>query len=320
MKKLLALGFAVLFVCTACAKGEPSKKEAVLKIGILDVADSGALFVAERDKIFEKHGCKVELVEFSSAADQSKAAEAGQIDGMMTDLIVQSLNNKGKCDFRETNIALGDTPEHGRFIIAASPKGEGREQKGLEGATIAISEDSMMEFLVDSYAKELKVPLESIHKVNVPSLPLRLEMLLEGKVECAILPEPLGDFAVMKGARVLLDDTTLPVNLSQSVIVIDQRWIEKHRDLVQAFVSAYAEAAHKINENPSAYSDYIMQRANVPESLKKSYHLPFYSEHSVTDPELFGRVQDWMVQKKLLKKAYDYKDLVDASFVQKIGK
>ena len=62
---------------------------------MLRIDDSLPLYVAEKDQLFQKYGANVELIEFGSASDQSKAMEAGELDGMMTDMIVQNLIKRG---------------------------------------------------------------------------------------------------------------------------------------------------------------------------------------------------------------------------------
>ena len=168
-----------------------------------------------------------------------------------------------------------------------------------------------MEFLLDSYCDVLGIDLDSIQKVNVPSISLRMEMLLEGSdIDCAILPEPLGDYSVMKGTQIVIDDTQLDVNLSSTVIAIEDSYIEKNHENVENFINAYAEAAKRINEDKDAYRQLVLDVANVPQEMHDSYVIPNYSERNVPDEELFNRVQTWMVNKGLIDEPYDYEYMV----------
>ena len=168
-----------------------------------------------------------------------------------------------------------------------------------------------MEFLLDSYCEILGIDLDSIEKVNVPSISLRMEMLLKGSdIDCAILPEPLGDYSVMKGAQVVIDDTQLDVNLSSTVIAIENSYIENNQKNVENFINAYAEAAKRMNEDKDAYRQIVLDVANVPQEMHDSYVIPNYSERKVPDEELFYRVQTWMVSNGLIDGPYDYDDMV----------
>lgn len=317
---IMKRGFVVMMaaILMGCGQSQMVNEEkqdtqnATLKIGVLNTADSAVLFAAQSDNLFEEYGVKVELIEFGSASDQSKAVEAGEIDGIMTDLIVQGLINKSEdCHLKAVLIALGDKAENGKFVIAAAPGSEHNTIENLVGAKIAISEGTSMEFLLDSYCEFLGIDLDSIEKVNVPSISLRMEMLLEGSdIDCAILPEPLGDYSVMKGTQVVIDDTQLDVNLSSTVIAIENSYIENNQKNVENFINAYAEAAKRMNEDKDAYRQIVLDVANVPREMHDSYVIPNYSERKVPDEELFYRVQTWMVSNGLIDEPYDYDDMV----------
>lgn len=315
IKKLLSYVILTsVIILSGCSTGKDAKK---LKIGTLNTADSVPLFVAKNDGLFEENNVDVELVEFFSASDQSKAVEAGQIDGMMTDIIVPSLIRKGNVNLDIIMVALGEDVSQGKFTVAASSNSDYADKDSIEGGKVAISEGTMMEFLVDSYCEELGIDINKIKKVNVPSLSLRLEMLLEGKdIDLAILPEPLAQFAELNGAVTKIDDTKLNVNLSQSVITINEKFIAENRDTVKGFVKAYNEAVDNLNNNPDKYRELLLKVAKVPEGLQDSYVSPVYPKNAITDAGLFDKVQNWMVNKGLLEKPYSYDEMVDSSFVK----
>lgn len=307
----------MMLMLVGCGQTQVSDKDKgneveTLKIGVLNTADAAVLFAAQSDKLFEEYEAKVELVEFGSASNQSKAVEAGEIDGVMTDLIVQGLVNKNKdCHLRSVLVALGDKVEDGKFTIAAAPGNKHNTVETIKGAKIAISEGTSMEFLLDSYCEVLGIDLNSIEKVNVPNIALRMEMLLGGKdIDAAILPEPLGDYSVMKGTQVVIDDTKLDVNLSTTVIALEDSYIEKNKTNVENFIKAYAEAAKRMNADKEAYRKIVLEVANIPKEMHDSYVIPNYSEINLPSEELFNRVQTWMVNKGLIEKPYSYDDMV----------
>ena len=73
-------------------ENQPQKDtRGTIRMGVLQIADSFPLYVAAQEGLFEKHGLDVEIIEFQSASDQSVAYEAGELDGMMTDITGQAL-------------------------------------------------------------------------------------------------------------------------------------------------------------------------------------------------------------------------------------
>lgn len=309
---LFVLGFGIY----AVSQKKSSEGREQIRIGVLRTADSIPIYVANQEKIFEKYGVQVELVEFGSASEQSKAMEAEAIDVMMTDMIVECLLKKGGTDVRTIRTALGAEVSEGKFIIAASPNSDIESVEDLEGASVAISENTMMEFLVDSYCDELGIERSKVEKVSIPSLSLRYETVMEGKdVECAILPEPLGDYAVMNGARSIIDDTTLNNNYSISVIVASKE-LTDDAELLGKFANAYDEAVRLLNDSPDNYEQLILEVANVPDDMQGDYKACKYPENKVPSEEEVKRIVAWMKEKELIQENYEYDEIVDNSFLQ----
>ena len=298
-----------------CGCGAKEAKGESMKIGVLRTADSIPLYVAENERLFEKYGIDVELVEFGSASDQSKAMEAGAIDAMMTDMIVQCLLEKGGAEVRTIRTALGVHAAEGKFLVVTASDSELYEVTDLEGASVAISEGTMMEYLVDSYCAELGINLDKVEKVNIPSLSLRYETVMEGAdIDCAILPDPLGDYAVMNGARCIIDDSQLENNYSVTVIIVTKELIDEQREITEKFVSAYDEAVDMLNDSPDNYKELIFDVANVPKDMRDIYVVTEYPKNSVPGSEEVEGVGEWMKKKGLIDNEYTYEEVVDASF------
>lgn len=313
-----SLCLAVLF-CVMAGCGEedmnPDNYARTIKAGVLRIDDSIPLYVADRDGLFEIYGVRVELIEFGSASDQIKAAEAGEIDFLMTDMVVLCLLKKGGADFRAVTMALGANAGEGRFLVVSAPESGIYEPSDLHGATIAISENTMMDYLVEQYEIISGLNSNEIEKLHIPNLSLRLDTLLEGQVDAAILPDPLAAFAAAHGANVVIDDTDLGVNLSQSVFVASSRLIAEDPDLVEILVEALGAAMEKINNSPDDYREFCLEVANVPAEISGDYPVPSYTPNAVPGSDEVQRVVDWMLSRGLLQEGFAYDEIVDDSFI-----
>ncbi len=305
----------IMMACiSGCSEETKIAKHSSLKIGVLRIDDSLPLYVAEKDQLFQKYGVDVELIEFGSASDQSKAMEAGELDGMMTDMIVQNLIKKGGLDVKTIALALGATEKEGRFLVVSSPQSSIVEPKQLEGQSVMIAENTMMDYLMEQYERHLKLESSQITKIHLPNLSLRVDAVLAGKeAQVAILPEPLASYAVAQGANIVIDDTTLGENFSQSVIVMTQKNMTNNRDEVKKFLEAYNEAIKQVNRQPEKYFELALEVANVPEILKEQYTVPAFTPNRVPAQENIERLSDWLVSKGLLEQAFSYEELVEIS-------
>lgn len=321
-KKIMAsalVGMVLLTGCGGSAAGNEQNGEQgePLKIGLLRIDDSFPFYVAEKEGLFEKHNVSVELQNFSNARDQSTALQGGELDVLMTDPVVTALSLKGGSDVRIVAMALGAVPEEGRFLIVSAPDSGITAPEQLEGKTLAISNNTMMDYLVEQYETTLGLDKAAISTVNMPDLMLRTTTLLEGKeIDAAILPDPLAAYAVAEGANVVIDDTQLGVNFSQSVVAVTTDAIDNNREAVANLLAAYNEAIEMINSNPEAYQAYALECANVPETLAETYPTPTFTANSIPGEADIALVNSWMVERGLLDAAYAYEDMVDSSFVQ----
>ncbi|EFD93862.1 ABC transporter substrate-binding protein [Megasphaera lornae] len=303
---------SLLFLLSGCGNTQTAADTPKpYKIGVLRIDDSLPLYLAEKEQLFKKAGVPVKIIEFNSAIDQRKAMEAGELDGMMTDMIVTGLLKKGGNDVRIVATALGADKTEGRFLVVSAPNSSLKTARDLPKGNVAIAKNTMMEYLLEQYETELHLPKNRIKTIQLPNLSLRLNAVLAGKdVQAAILPDPLAAFAVRQGAHILIDDTKLKENYSQSVIILTQTMITNHRQDVTKFLTAYNTAIAHINQNPAAYRNLALQKANIPKSLAASYKVPAFTEKSVPAKENVQRVMNWMVSKHLLEKPYTYDEFV----------
>lgn len=308
---LLSLG---LFFGTACQSQEKGEAE-VLRVGVLSIDDSLPIALADEEDRYAAAGLEVQVFPFKSSSDQSQALEAGELDVVMNDMIVQGLMKKGGTDTKILSYAFGATPQEGRFMVLASPQSDLETPQDLIGAKVAISTNTMMEFLMDAYADHFGLAPQSIEYVNMPNLILRLETLLEGQdIQAAILPDPLASFAASQGAKVLIDDTTLDRNFSQSVILARQEVIEQQPQALQTFLDVTFAMMEDINENPDSYRAFAQDFAKVPEGLKDTYPMPTYTPGALPSEAQVAQVTSWLQAKGLIPEAYSYEDMVAEDF------
>lgn len=317
-----ALGFVVLslaffmFGCGAQKTSEnPAQKSEskIVKIGVLPIEDNLPFYVADKDGIFAKEGVQVELVSFASALERDAALQAGQIDGQVADLLAVALLKKIGTDVKIASIGLGADPREGRFAILASPKSEIKDLAGLNGGTLGISENSIIDYVSDQMLLDKGVKLEDVKKMSIPKMPVRLDMLLSNQINAACLPDPLASLAEAKGARVLVDDTYK--NISQTVLLFSTKSIEDNPEGIKAVVRAYGSAGQALTNSPAQYRDLFLEKAQIPQDIKESYQTPTFSKLQLPTEEEVNSVMKWMVEQNLIPQAYDYQELVDSSLL-----
>jgi len=303
------------FLLAGCSQEDNS--ENALKIGILPNEEVLPLYVAQEEGFFEKYGIDVEIVNFQSAAERDAAIQAGAVDGVEGDLLAVALIRQGGTPVKAVSLAMGASPEEGRFAMLAAP-GTIENIDDLKGKTLAISKNTIIEYVADQMLLAKGIKPQEVQKVNIAKMPLRAEMLLQGEVTAAVLADPLAVHAELKGAKVLVDDTKLSENISQSVYFFRDDVIKSKRSAIRKFLQAYRDGAEAVAENPEKYRDLFIEKVNIPVELQSSYPVPSFSPLELPAKKDTQRVIDWLRDNNLLTKDYSYTDIVTDEVIKTI--
>ncbi len=296
--------------CSQEASIEENNEITKLKIGTLPIEDMLPILVAEQKGYFAEENVEVELVHLQSALECESAIQSGQIDGLITDMIVAVLLKDSGLDSKMTSCTLGASSEEGRFAVIASKESGINEMADLKGKSIGISYNSIIEYVVDGLLEEAGMKTTDVNKTSVVKIPVRMEMLFNNKIDAISVPDPLATFAEFKGAKIVGDDTK-GKNLSQVVVVMRENALQEKRAGVKGFYSAYAKAVDDINTAPEDFKDMLVENINIPEPIIEDYRIAKYPKPQLPTEENINNVLKWMDNKELLENELNYDDLVE---------
>lgn len=308
---LLVLALAACSTPASTTQGGAEVKPAKVRIGTLPTEDSLPLWVAEKQGLFVKAGLEVQLVPFASAQERDAALTAGAIDGFMGDLIAAASLRAGGVPVKVTTIMLGATPKEGRFGIAVKPGSKVTSLEQLAGKPIGTSSGTIQEYVLDQLMIQAGVPADQVKKEEVKRLPVRLELLMSGKLEAAALPEPLLSLADKQGAKVIADDTG-DQNLSQTVLVVSEKYLDDPAGskATNSVLGVWDVAVAIVNKDPDSFRGLLVEKANLPKPLAASYAVNSYPTAQLPKREQVEDVLDWMKGAGLLSTDVSYDDLM----------
>ncbi|MBU2510825.1 ABC transporter substrate-binding protein [bacterium] len=301
LKKLFVFLFFISGVMISGVYAEP------LRFGVLPVIDTLPLQVAVKEGFFNREQLEVELVPFTSANERNTAVYSGQLDGFFGDLIAtlliidKKLARDNEVPVKILTISYYTDPDQRMFALVTSPQLVPGSKTEL---TVAVSKASIIEYLLTWFQKLPTSGQYSFQAVEIKQMPIRLQMLLAGKIDSALLPEPLVSLAESKGARVL--DTDQALNMPLTILNISTNRLNQK----DAFLRAYGKAVLELNKNPEKYRDLMAETCRIPKPLVKSFPMYKYPAPRVPSESEVKPVQDWMVEKDLLSSAISYKLLV----------
>lgn len=287
-----------------------------LQVGLLKTGDSYPTVYAKEQGFFEREGLVVEFTDFNGAMQRDSAFQAGKLDAMHADLIGTSLLYQAQPNFQIVTLILGEDKKRNRGSALVGGKNAGLITiADLKGATVGISQNTIIEYMLDRHLRDAGIPVSAVKKIPIPDIALRLQMLKQGSVQAAFLPEPLASMAVADGGTVLSDDRG--TFYSHMVLVFSKDALAKKRVEVEKFVRGFQHAMAALNANPQAFHAGILKRCNVPDTFAASlqYH---YEENRLPSRQLFDDVQDWLVNTKRLKQPIAFESLNDGRFINAV--
>lgn len=308
LKKLLTIltSAALILSLTACTKAEENKtaEKQNLTFGMMGSIDSVPYVIAKEKGFFEKAGVDVDIETFKNSKDRDAAFQSGSLDGVICDEVAISLYQNADFDVKITGITDGD------FMLIAGAKSEINSLNDLKDKSVAISEKTSIEYTLDKILEKNSLNPKDVEKSVVPAIPTRLEMLNNGNVDAALLPEPFSSMAISSGGTLLGSASNLASY--PSVSAFTQKSINDKADEVKAFYKAYNEAVDYINSTSiSEYEDLIIKTVGYPDDMKGKIKLPAFRKNTLPKDEEIQEAIDWCIDNKLITKTLTPNDVVN---------
>ena len=191
------------------------------------------------------------------------------------------------------------SPDNRCFGLVVSPKSKAQTLADLKGKDIAVSSATIIDFLLAQLLQQEGAAPDFLNRQDIRQIPVRLQMLLSGQIESALLPEPLVSLVEAKGARTILNDCKLNTPLAVIALKRDVLDAPDGAQTVAKFREALREAAKRILLPKGASANYTMVRFDMT-------HTPT-GLPSEADIKTFA---DWMKANRILKKDPAYGDVV----------
>ena len=286
------------------AANENQGSQKTITLGVMPDVESIPFIIAEKNGYFKEEGVQVKIHHFKSAKDRDSALQSGQLDGVITDVLAVVFSNEGGTDLKIISRNDGDIK-----LMAGKDSGINALAE-LKGRSIGLSSNTIMEYTADKMLESAGVKPADVKKVAIPPLPTRLEMLQGGRIDAAILPEPLAGLGVKNGAQVLA--STDQMANKAGAIAFTAESLQQNPEEIKAVFRAYNRGVEYLKAEPvSSYADYIIEVQGFPAGLKDSLELPAYQEAVPPDPDIVADVLEWMEAKGLIEGSYEYQDLVN---------
>lgn len=307
MKKILLLGMLILALVLAAGCGNSDDKEKKplqpITIGLMPDTDSLPFIIAKEKGYFAEEGIEVNIQQYKSAMDRDSALQSGNLDGAVSDMLAVAFAKTGGFDVKVTSFTDGS------YKLIASKESGINNVKALAGKDVAVSRNTIIEYVTDQILAKEGMDSESIDKVIIPQIPTRLEMLQNGKLAAATLPEPMASIAVSNGCTHVTGSDALGIN--PGVIMFTAKTVDNKKDEIAAMYRAYNKAVDYLNNTSrDEYIDLVVEKGGFPPAAKEALKLPEYHKAALPKESDVTDCIKWLNNKGLVKENFSYQDIV----------
>ena len=210
--------------------------------------------------------------------------------------------------------------------------------KDLEGSDIRIgcvreggAVDVLLHKAIDKYNLDEKKILNNIQRMNPPKQVLAIKA---GQLDAAFLPEQWATMAEESGFKMLLMSQEVWPEMQGSVLVVKDKLIRDHPDLVRKLVKVSQKATGWINQHPQEAAEIVarqLQEAGgnlfpveiadiatkteiTPEFLLRSMNRLEYTTD--IDLAVIQDAIDYVAQLGYIKSSFKAGDILDLSFIK----
>ena len=215
-----------------------------LKIGVLPTLDCLPIYVAKDCGLFDSTKADIRLKLFNSQIDGDQALVDGRLEGCVTD-IVRGQRMKAKRGVSLDYVAATNAG----WQLISNRLARIKRINQLDDKMIAITRFSATALLADLATDSAKLKDETVFKIQINDINLRLQMLLANEMDAMFLPEPQATTARLYKNPVLIDSRDKDLRLG--VIAFNKNAMndEHRRRQLAVFISGYNAACDSINKN-----------------------------------------------------------------------
>lgn len=307
MKKILLLSMLILTLVLAAGCGKSNDKTQKdlqpITIGLMPDTDSLPFIIAKEKGYFAEEGIEVNIQQYKSAMDRDSALQSGNLDGAVSDMLAVAFAKAGGFDVKVTSFTDGS------YKLIASKDAGINNVKALAGKDVAVSRNTIIEYVTDQILAKEGMDSESINKVIIPQIPTRLEMLQNGKLAAATLPEPMASIAVSNGCTYVTGSDELGIN--PGVIMFTAKTVDNKTAEIAAMYRAYNKAVDYLNNTSrDEYIDLVVEKGGFPPAAKEALKLPEYHKAALPKESDVTDCIKWLNNKGLVKEHFSYQDIV----------
>lgn len=315
---LRSLGSAIFVGLFALAPAVSQGAEVQLKVASTSkqIIDNLPFYVAERAKLFEKHGLKIDLSHFRGGGEVVRAVASGAADlGMVATSAGIIAIGRGE----PIRIFSAWTAPAFGIVWITTKDSKINSINDLEGKKVGISRPGSVShtgLLAGLRAKKIE---EKVNIVPVGGPGDSWAAVKSGRVDASWHAAPdVYSLINRNEAKIIFQISDYLTEYQQGALIADTKTIKQKGMALKNFLAAISEANALIAKSPDKAAEYGAASMDVPVALVKETIAAapkgFFKIAAPTDGNLKGSIEE-AAATGALKKPPSYDDLVDKSLL-----
>ncbi|WP_067457821.1 ABC transporter substrate-binding protein [Actinomadura macra] len=312
---LLGALLLVASLATGCGDSESSDggkglEKKTLTVASLPLVDAAALHVAQKQKLFEAEGLKVQIKPVQQSIQALPALAKGDVDVIAGANYVSFLQANEKGTLKLSIVAEGASLTSNMMNVLVKSNSSIKTAKDLEGKKVAVNIlNNIQSLTLNAILKANNVDPSKVTYVAIP-FPQMAAALEKGQVDAVHIVEPfLSDTQKKQGARVAVDGGSEPVTgLPIAGFVSTQEFTSKYPKTAAAFQRAIFKAQGLASGDRKRVEEVLPTYTKIDKQVASVITLPGYPTSLNTTR--MQRVIDLMTTAGLLKQKPDLKTVL----------
>jgi NitT/TauT family transport system substrate-binding protein len=266
-----------------------------------------AFYTAKQEKLFEKAGLDVKLVQFAQGGEALDAVVAKQV-AVTGAAEPTTMIRMGRSDV----VALGSVAESGRYLKLVARAGV-TDPNGIK--TFGVVPGGAMEYLTGITMKKYGMDPASVKQVRAgpPEMPA---LLARGDIDAFWLFEPFPTMVASQGGKLLANsgDVGYVYNFWVSTT---ESWMSGHKDDAEKILKALAGACDIINADPQRGADATLAEVRIPAAQTLAFLKQVdckMRDFTADDFKSYDAIAAFLSAAKITPTLVDYRKAVKSGF------
>lgn len=288
---------------------------AALHVALMPVADCLPFYIAEKTGVYNRLGLDIRIHTYQAQLDIDTALANKRVLFAYSDLARVIMLQQDS-----TNLKVIAAIEGGLDLITAR-RGRIRQLDQLKEKMVAVSRHSITDYWSDRLTDSAQIERAIIFRPQINNVRIRTDMLCNGTMDAAFLPEPYASEARIRGNKSILNTRSLNPTLTAFVIQDSVLNDQTRKQQVEKLLEGYTIVVDEINKNTAmqdSLRSFLHSVCLAPDSLVNSIYnqLPKLKKPFAAKEADLEVALQWLKGRNQVKKGFSSDSLITTAFIK----